>query len=104
MLEGWVTAIVAFVTAVGTVAYQLAQRRRIQQDAGSIAADIERMQDERTRHAYTDALQAEQRASKWADAFRRAYRWIVNHMTDHHPAEAPPPRDLFVDDDDTNPG
>lgn len=95
----------AAATSGGAIWYANAQRRKIMKEAGSVEAETDRLTDERTRAAIADALKAERRASSWADAFARAYRWIVYHMIDHHDDD-PPPRDTFVASsvDDTNPG
>jgi hypothetical protein len=92
LLASIVTAVVA---AAGAVFASVAQRRRIRAEAESVAGEAELIQDARTRAAFSDAAKAERRAARWADAFARAYRWIVNHITDHHPDQEPPRRTEF---------
>ena len=102
LLASIATAVVA---AAGAVFASVAQRRRIRAEAETAAGAAELIQDERTRAAFQDAAKAERRAARWADAFSRAYRWIVNHITDHHPDQTPPRRTDFdpPHDDDTPP-
>lgn len=101
------TAITALVVAAGSIASGAYANRKIKSEARSVAAETDRIEDERRRSAQQEARQAERRAARWSDAFYRLWRWLQAHWLEHHHSDnlELPARETFAGpDDDTDPG
>ncbi len=86
-------------TSGATVWLANANRRKIDREAQSVAAETDRIQDTRTRNALADAAEAERRAAKWSDAFHRLWSFLQRHFASYHGDESVelPNRDEFID-------
>ena len=85
----------------GALVYANAQRLRIRKEGEQLAAQTDEIQDKRIRDALSDAADAERRAHRWSDGFRRLYRWIQRHFDElhHDDGHELPGRDTFTEPD-----